>query len=97
MVLSPSAKLQAEINRIPATASHLRVLRISSTLYDDEKKFVLSVHMPKLEQLPLINVRLTKIELAPTLTPNLADIEFHNVPDDCQIQIILPKLRNFSM
>ena len=49
------------------------------------------------EVLHLIDVSFARITLNEALTPNLAELKLQNVPDDCDLEIELPKLREASI
>lgn len=62
----------------------------------DERAFAFEVGLPFLEELRLVDVKFSKIKLTPQLTPRLQKIFFQNV-DDCDIEIVAPELREFSI
>lgn len=97
LVLYAGANLQREIDSIPAKNRDIKVLVIWSTGgYDDLNKAELTISMPQLETLKLIDVYFTKIKLD-ARTPNITELYMQNVPDECDFTILLPKLRSFTM
>jgi len=90
--------LQAKINDIPKDLPNVRILTIQSGgSYDEDIRPRLTVKMPKLEKLQLVDVAFAEITLTPELTPLLETVELQNVPEDCQLDIVLPELKDFSM
>ncbi|KAL3910398.1 MAG: hypothetical protein SGPRY_009072 [Prymnesium sp.] len=89
--LVESPNLQAEIDAIP---SDTRTLTITSRgVYDDTRSFVLAKALPALEMLQLVDVSWSTITLTPELTPNITSLRLQSVPEDCDLEIDLPKLQ----
>ena len=98
LVLAVGADLQQKINSIPSTMPDVRVLTIQSTgCYDDSVRPSLEIPMPKLETLKLEDVCFRKVTLNPKLTPNVEELSMQNIPDGCELTVLLPELRSFSM
>lgn len=93
LTIKASPTIQSEIDAIPTKMPDVRVLTIVSGGfgYDDSAKAKLTVDMPKLEQLRCIDVDFTEIKLH---TPLLQDVEFQNVGDDCEFDVVAPMLKN---
>lgn len=93
-----SNAMQAQIDAIPSSMANVRILTIQSIgCYDDKLKFQLEIPMPQLEVLQLTDVCFTKLTLNEELTPNLRSISMQNMEDDCEISILLPKLKELEM
>lgn len=96
--LSVAPDLQNQIDRIPSTMPNLCVLTIqSSGWYDGNITPVLEIPMPKLKTLKLINCAFRKVILTRELTPEIEEIFFQNIPEDCELSVVSPKLKHFSM
>lgn len=98
LVLFAGPGLQSQINQIPITNPNLSILTIQSRgCYDDSVQFSLEVPMPKLQKLRLIDVPFSAIKLNTDLTPLVEDLFMQNIPDDCDLTVLLPELKSFSM
>ncbi|KAG7372359.1 MYND finger domain containing protein [Nitzschia inconspicua] len=98
MVLNAGPNLQQQIDAIPVTMPQIRILTIQSTGgYDDSIQPKLEVSMPELETLQLIDVAFQKVTLNQQLTPKIEDLTMQNIPDECQLTVLLPELKTFSM
>ena len=53
--------------------------------------------MKNLMILQLVDVLFSEIVLDETTTPNLEEVFLQNVPDECKMKILLPKLKFFSI
>jgi len=53
--------------------------------------------MPKLETLKLDDVCFQTVHLDHTLIPNITELSMQNIPDNCNLTVLLPKLQSFSM
>lgn len=53
--------------------------------------------LSKLETLKLEDVCFQKVTLNSELTPSIEELYMQNIPDECQLTIVLPELRSFSM
>jgi hypothetical protein len=96
--LTAGPNIQREIDAIPSTMPNVRVLSIQSDgCFDDSLNPTLEVAMPKLEKIKLIDVAFDKVNLNPELTPLVEDVFFQNIPDDCDLTVLLPELKQFSM
>ena len=94
--LSAGPNLQAEIDALPAD---VRVLTITagSGFYDEDLVATLERHMPDLEELQLVDVAFERIVLTEELTPALKSLRMQNVPNDCDLRLELPALRQVSI
>ena len=98
LYLTAGPNLQAEIDAIPTTMPNVRVLNIESDgFYQEKFKPSLNVSMPNLEKIKLIDIAFAKVNLNSDLTPKVEEIFFQNIPDDCDLTVLLPELRKFSM
>lgn len=98
LVLNVGPNLQKEIEEIPSTMPNVRILTIRSTgCYDDSLSPTLDVSMPLLETLKLIDVALDRVKLNTELTPLIEELFMQNIPDDCDLTVLLPELKSFSM
>ncbi|KAG7372358.1 hypothetical protein IV203_018501 [Nitzschia inconspicua] len=77
---------------------HVRILTIqSSGGFDDSIEHTLELSMPELEILRLMDVALHKVTLNEQLTPKLVDLTMQNIPEECQLTVLLPELKTFGM
>jgi len=65
--------------------------------YDDSLSFVLERPLPNLKMLQLVDVSWDVITLNEELTPNLTSLRLQNVPDECHLEVRLPKLEYVSI
>lgn len=65
--------------------------------YDDSLRVALEQHLPELQEVQLVDVSFSKITLDAERTPNLRSVRLQNVPDDCELSLLLPDLRSFSI
>lgn len=98
LVLHVGEDLQREIDDIPSKMPNVRVLVIlNNGSYDDSFRPKLQIAMPKLETLKLDDVCFQTVHLDHTLTPNITELSMQNIPDNCNLTVLLPKLQSFSM
>ena len=98
LVLTTGPDLQREIDNIPTTMPNVSILTIQSTGYfDDSRTPELEVAMPKLKTLKLIDIAFDKVKLNTKLTPKLEALFMQNIPDECDITVLLPELKDFTM
>jgi hypothetical protein len=92
------ARLQAELDAMHAN-DDLVTLKVSSAMFfDDSASFQLrGLRMPALVTLQLVDVCFEAIELTAALTPNLASLRLQNVPEECALTILLPRLRDVTI
>jgi len=96
--LEVDGDIQEKIDALPDTNPDLTTLVIgTSGLYDDSFTPKLSVKLPKLEELQLIDCAFHEITLNEELTPNLRRVQMQNVPDDCALDLCIPNLTHFSI
>lgn len=87
--------LQQQIDELPLD---LETLTISSLgYYDSSLNFVLDRPLPTLQRLQLVDIHFTKINLIPALTPNIRTLRMQNVPEDCELTVKLPELRQVEV
>ena len=90
--------LQKKINEIPSVMPNVRILTIESTgCFEEDMKFRLEVPMPKLEVLKIIDVAMEKVKLNPDLTPLVQELMFQNINRDCDLTVLLPNLKDFTI
>ena len=87
--------LQKEIDELPLDIETLTIA--TSGFYDDSMGFKLDRPLPKLQKLQLIDICFSKINLNPSLTPNLRSLRMQNVPQRCELTVILPELREVEV
>jgi hypothetical protein len=100
LTITASDTMQSEIDAIPVNMPNVRILTIhrgTFGFYEEDVNPALAVAMPKLETLRLIDVAFAEVKLNTSLTPALQSLEMQNIPEDCQIQVIAPELREFTM
>ena len=61
------------------------------------KSIRFNISMEQLVDLQLMDIQFSEIILNQTRTPNLQELFLHNVPEDCQMEILLPTLKKFKM
>ena len=54
------------------------------------KSIRFNISMEQLVDLQLMDIQFSEIILNQTRTPNLQELFLHNVPEDCQMEILLP-------
>ena len=96
VALKSGPNLQREIDVLPAD---VQTLTISSGngFFDDEAQVVFERHLPDLVTLSLVDVSFSKVVLNKTLTPSLRRLRMQNVPDECDLALELPNLREVSI
>jgi hypothetical protein len=100
LTITASDIMQSEIDAIPLNMPNVRILTIRRGTfqhYEEGNDPVLAVAMPKLETLRLIDVAFSQVTLNTSLTPALKSLEMQNIPENCDIQVIAPELRDFTM
>lgn len=53
--------------------------------------------MPKLHKLQLIDVPFSKIKLDSQFAPLVEELFLQNIPDECDMTVLLPELKSFTM
>lgn len=101
-LLYTGPNLYQEIYAIPITMPmpNVRILVIRSHgCYDEKIKPSLERSMPKLQTLKLIDIAFSRVKLNEELTPIMVDELFMqtNIPDECDLPVLLPRLKSFSM
>ena len=97
LVIDCGPNMQREIDNIPKTMPDVKILTIRRTgCYDESINPVLNLKMPKLKTLKLIDVCFSKINLNSELTPSIEELELQNIPDECELSVKLPNLKNIS-
>lgn len=99
LVLNAGPNLQQkEIDAIPSMNPNISVLTIKSSGCCDNR-FIskLEISMPQLETLKLIDVAFSTITLNTELTPKIHELYMQNIPDKCNLTVLLPELKTFSM
>ena len=99
LVLYTGPDLQSQINQIPSTHPNVSVLTIQSHsgFYDDSVEYSLEVAMPKLTKVQLIDVSFSHVKLDNELTPLVEELFMQNIPDECNLTVLLPELKSFTM
>jgi len=94
--LSSGPNLQRDIDALPDDVVTL-VITSGTYGYDSSASHVLARALPRLEYLQLEDVPFSKVHLTEALTPNVKKLSMQNVSDDCDLQVVLPKLREVSV
>jgi hypothetical protein len=98
LVIDCGPNVQQEIDNIPKTMPNVRVLTIRRTgFYDEDNNPTLNVAMPKLKTLKLIDVCFSKVNLNNKLTPLVEELVMQNIPDDCEVTVQLPQLKEMTL
>mmetsp|Transcript_4151 Transcript_4151/g.5617 ORF Transcript_4151/g.5617 Transcript_4151/m.5617 type:complete len:411 (+) Transcript_4151:212-1444(+) len=97
LIVGPS--IQKDIDELPHTHPDAEILCILSDGFYEFKgrELSLEIKMSKLKKLSLVDVPLTNLRLNDLLTPNIEEIELKNIPDECDIDIMLSRLRNICI
>lgn len=97
LVIDCGPNIQREIDNIPNSMPHVRILTIRRTgCYDESINPKLDIKMPKLKKLKLIDVCFSKINLNNELTPMIEELLLQNIPDECELSVKLPNLKDVS-
>ncbi|KAG1667361.1 hypothetical protein FOA52_001421 [Chlamydomonas sp. UWO 241] len=94
VVLEAGADIQARIDALPETVT---TLTICSGLYDHGNEPTLARRLPQLKTLKLKNVAFSQVTLNATLTPRLRSLTMKNVPESCDLEVVLTSLRDVSI
>jgi len=98
LVINSGPNCQSEIDNIPNIMPDVRVLTIRNTTgYDESIQPTLNLSLPKLKTLKLIDVCFSKVNLNKEMTPSIEELFMQNIPDECDVTVKLPKLKDFSM
>ena len=93
LVVGP--QLQAQLDEL---SSEVVTLTVSSAVcFDSSHSFTLNKVLPNLKELHLTDVNFKRVVLTPDTTPQLQKLMLQNVPDDCDLRIVCPRLREVSM
>ena len=86
-------------NDIDALAADVHTLTITSAngFYDDENPAVLRRELHSLVRLNLVDVAFDAITLTTATTPSLQHLRMQNVPDECELELELPRLKTVSI
>jgi len=97
LVVGPNT--QKDIDGLPHSHPNAEILCILSDGFYEFKgrKLSLEIKMIKLKKLSLVDVPLTNLRLNDLLTPNIEEIELKNIPDECDIDIMLSRLRKICI
>jgi len=104
--LEAGDELQYELDDMPNSAGpKLHTLSVvSAGCYDDNASFRLctgphfkNVSFPQLKTVHLIDVCFNQIRLNVEVTPNITELKMQNVPAECSLDVILPKLEHLSV
>jgi len=98
LVLNAGPNLQKEIDACPSIKPNISVLTIQSTgCYDDKIIPKLEIALPQLETLRLIDVFFGTVTLNTELTPKIHELYMQNIPGKCNLTVLLPELKTFTM
>ncbi|KAL7440620.1 hypothetical protein ACHAXM_007383 [Skeletonema potamos] len=98
LVIDCGPNIQQEIDSIPKTMPNVRVLTIRRTgFYDEDNNPTLDVAMPKLKTLKLIDCCFSKVNLNNQLTPLVEELFMQNIPDECEVTVQLPHLKEMTL
>mmetsp|Transcript_30028 Transcript_30028/g.52715 ORF Transcript_30028/g.52715 Transcript_30028/m.52715 type:complete len:392 (+) Transcript_30028:44-1219(+) len=98
VTLMVGPNLQKEIDELPTKYPKLKELVIRMGMcYDDKIQPSLDVKLPHLVTLDCDGVCFAKLVLNAQRTPILRKVRLKNVPDDCELEIVLPTLLDFSI
>ena len=65
--------------------------------YDSSRDFRLCKALPRLESLQLVDVPFKEVRLTQALTPNVKNLRMQNIGDECDLEVVLPKLRDVTI
>ena len=94
VALEAGPHLQRELDSLPEDTE---TLSVTSGVFDDSVSFTLNKRLPRLRMLQVIDVCFSQIVLTPETTPDLRTLKLQNVPEDCDLQVVLPELRAVSL
>ena len=84
-------------SEIPYTPRNTIVKVTDHGFIEPMKSIRFNISMEQLVDLQLMDIQFSEIILNQTRTPNLQELFLHNVPEDCQMEILLPTLKKFKM
>ena len=96
VALTAGPSLQAEIDALPTTVQTLTITS-GTGFYDDDLSVSFERHLPELRELQLVDVAFSTLVLTEALTPALESLRMQNVPDDCELTLELPRLKDVSI
>eukprot|EP01052_Picozoa_sp_SAG31_P034716 SAG31_NODE_4095_length_3592_cov_2.576009_3_plen_639_part_00 len=88
--------LQEEIDALPDDVQILTITS-SSGFYDEDTGVSLERRLADLTELQLVDVSFTKVILNEALTPSIRSLRLQNVPDECELVLELPQLKDVSI
>ena len=94
--LMSGPKLQEEIDALPDDVQTLTITS-GSGFYDEDTSVCLERRLTDLTELQLVDVSFTKIILNEELTPSIRSLRLQNVPDECELVLELPQLKDVSI
>ena len=94
VALEAGPDLQAQLDSLP---EDVETLTVSSKSYDSSASISLARRLPQLRTLQLLDVHFTRIHLTPETTPQLRSLQLQNVPDSCDLRVVLPELRSVTI
>ena len=95
VVLIENPNLQQQINNLDASTEILSITAGNSG-YNEQAQYEFAVHLPNLRELVIEDVNMILLQLTDNLTPNLEKLSFQNIPQECDICLLLPKLKEFE-
>jgi hypothetical protein len=87
--------LQSQLDAIPEDTETLTVT--SGGMYDDSSSFTLDKRLPNLKKLQLVDVSWSRVRLDEATTPQLRSLRLQNVPNECELVLALPQLRDVTV
>ena len=95
VALEVGPELQAQLDALPEDVETLTVS--SCGWFDSSRPVTLARRLPRLHTLQLLDVCFSRVHLTPETTPALRALQLQNLPDDCDLRVVCPQLRDVSL
>lgn len=95
VTLTAGANLQRQIDELPADTEILNI--VSTGTFDDKNRVALARPLPNLTELHLVDVAFSRVVLTAETTPKLHTLQMQNVPESCELEVVLPELRDVTV